>query len=328
MLDLLYLVRVGEDNEELRYSLRSVTANLPHGQVWLAGYRPSWVDPDAVRFVPVPAHRDKHAATTANLLAALSEPDMPEHIVLMNDDFFVINPVPGVPVLHRGPVAEVAAGYSPSGTYGRGMRQTAALLARLGHPEPVSYELHVPMVIHGPTMRRLLEEHAGGRIGCLHKRTLYGNLAHCGGRRVGDVKVFRDEQAWDPDGPFLSTNDVTFKGGRVGAWLRARFPHPCRYERAKETYMAKKKTEPVPVTYRNTVTGRLVEMPEADDKMDRSRRWERIAAGGDTGTPTAADRPAGNAGADAWRAYAVAQGMSEDEAAGLSRDDLRDRYPV
>lgn len=329
MLDLLYLLRVGEDNEELRHSLRSVAANLPHGRVWLAGHRPSWVDPDAVRFVPVPRHRDKHTSSTANLLAALREPDMPAHVVLMNDDFFVTSPVAGVPMLHRGSVAEVAAGYSPHGTYGRGMRQTAALLARLGHPEAVSYELHVPMVIHGPTMRHLLELHGRGRIRCLHKRTLYGNLAHCGGRRAEDVKVFRDDQEWNPEGPFLSTNDVTFNRGRVGVWLRARFPDPCRYERAKETTMAKKSAAPQPVTYRNTVTGRLVEMPAADPKMDRSRRWERAEAAEDSGgepPPPPGDKPAGNASAEQWRAYAVAVGMPAQDAATATRDELRDRY--
>jgi hypothetical protein len=38
------------------------------------------------------------------------------------------------------------------------------------------------------------------------------------------------------------------------------------------------------------------------------------------------DRPAGNASQEEWHAYAVAQGMPEDEAASLSRNELRDRY--
>lgn len=37
-------------------------------------------------------------------------------------------------------------------------------------------------------------------------------------------------------------------------------------------------------------------------------------------------RPAGNASADEWRAYAVARGMSQEEADGLGRDELRDRF--
>src|SRR5690606_41501940 len=35
-------VREGPVNEQLRYALRSWTANLPHRQVWLVGGRPTW----------------------------------------------------------------------------------------------------------------------------------------------------------------------------------------------------------------------------------------------------------------------------------------------
>lgn len=38
------------------------------------------------------------------------------------------------------------------------------------------------------------------------------------------------------------------------------------------------------------------------------------------------DRPSGNASAEEWRAYAVAHGMSEEEAESLSRNELRDRF--
>jgi hypothetical protein len=38
----------------------------------------------------------------------------------------------------------------------------------------------------------------------------------------------------------------------------------------------------------------------------------------------AATRPARNAGRDPWLAYALANGVPEEEASGLSRDELRD----
>lgn len=37
-------------------------------------------------------------------------------------------------------------------------------------------------------------------------------------------------------------------------------------------------------------------------------------------------QPLGNASAEEWRAYAVAHGLAEDEAAHLSRDELRARF--
>lgn len=38
------------------------------------------------------------------------------------------------------------------------------------------------------------------------------------------------------------------------------------------------------------------------------------------------EQPAGNASAEAWRAYALTQGATEDEVADLGRNDLRDQY--
>jgi len=38
------------------------------------------------------------------------------------------------------------------------------------------------------------------------------------------------------------------------------------------------------------------------------------------------EKPAGNASHDEWVAYAVAQGVDQEEAEALSRDQLRDRF--
>ncbi|MFF3129757.1 hypothetical protein ACFVRD_48125 [Streptomyces sp. NPDC057908] len=49
--DIVYVVRPWNQNEQLRYSLRTL-ANLPHRRVWIAGYCPTWVGPDVGR-IPV-----------------------------------------------------------------------------------------------------------------------------------------------------------------------------------------------------------------------------------------------------------------------------------
>jgi hypothetical protein len=50
--DLVYVVREGDRNNELRHSLRSVVANVPHRLVWIAGYKPGWVS-DLVGYIPM-----------------------------------------------------------------------------------------------------------------------------------------------------------------------------------------------------------------------------------------------------------------------------------
>ena len=69
--DIVYVVRPGERNEELRYSLRSLS-NLPHGRVWIAGYMPKWVT--GVEHIPSPAKPGSHVHAKANLRAACQHP--------------------------------------------------------------------------------------------------------------------------------------------------------------------------------------------------------------------------------------------------------------
>ena len=48
-MDYVYICRSG-DNDELKYSLRSIEENMPEGRVWVVGHRPIWYIGD---FIPV-----------------------------------------------------------------------------------------------------------------------------------------------------------------------------------------------------------------------------------------------------------------------------------
>jgi hypothetical protein len=241
-MDIVYVVRHAEDNEELRYSLRSL-ANLPHDRVWIAGYKPTWVS--GVGEIPTVQSGSKWENSTGNLLAACLHPDVSERFVLFNDDFFVMHPIDAVPVLHRGPVSEVAAAYARNGEshYLTGMLETAALLRRLGHPDPLSYELHVPMTLDKARCAEVLgiPGQMGMRLRVLHKRTLYGNVEAVGGAETHDVKVPYPASEWSPEWTFLSTHESTFTAGTVGGYIRSRFPDPSPYE-CEEADMADDKT--------------------------------------------------------------------------------------
>lgn len=225
--DIVYVVKPGEHNPHLRYSLRTLS-NLPYRRVWLAGHCPAWVRD--VGHIPVPPKPTKYLSSTANLRAACEHPDVADDFVLMNDDFFVMQPVGRVPVLHRGPVAQVEAYYASkaSGNYLRGLRETKALLAELGTPNPLSYELHVPMNLDKAKMLETLD--TGQHLDVLHKRSLHGNLHGLGGRQITDPKILTRGHQFPRNAPFLSTMPDTFTHGQVGAFIRARFPTPGPYE--------------------------------------------------------------------------------------------------
>lgn len=88
----------------------------------------------------------------------------------------------------------------------------------------------------------------------------------------------------------------------------------------------------MPETYRNAVTGRVIEVDEIDPALEGNVRWVRDSASAPASAEEVVveeellEQPSGNASADEWRAFAVAAGMDEETAAGLSRNELREYY--
>lgn len=232
MPDLVVPVREEAVNEQLRYALRSWAAHLPHRRVWVVGHRHPWLTAE-VGHIPTVQDAGKFENTTAAVRAACMHPDVSDPFLYADDDMFTMHALPdGMPVLHRGPVVDVERYYEArgSGVYLRGMRATRALLQELGHPHPLSYELHVPMPVGKAGMLAALDR--ARHVDLVHKRTLYGVLACLGGEQAEDVKVrHRAPRGYGPEDRFLSTMPDSFTNGHVGRFIRARFPEPSPYER-------------------------------------------------------------------------------------------------
>lgn len=219
-MDIVYLCRTGP-NEELRFSLRSLV-NLPHDQVWIFGGAPDWVR--NLRHFRTPAWGTKHETTNHSLRDVCLHPEVSDPFVLMNDDFYVMRPGKGVPTQHRGTIRQVIAEYEAQGIesdYVAGMRRTLRMLESRGHEDPLSFELHTPMMIRKEIMLQALA------LGPYQRRSVYAALAGITGRHSVDVKVAR-VGATIPTGRFLSTMDSTFE--YVRPTLERAFPKPGRHE--------------------------------------------------------------------------------------------------
>jgi hypothetical protein len=202
-------------NEELRYALRSL-ANLPHGRVVIAGAWPDWVR--NVTTVPVERRAGKYEQTTANLLAALDHVDGPFWHTY--DDVFVMHPMGGIPVMHRGDLREVVA--PPN--HARAMRALAAHL-RAEELPTLCYETHAPMLLEPQGVLDAIRFAVAPSVRHQVKRSVYGNLQRIGGELTHDFKTIHAEP-W----PFLSTNETVFARRPVGELIRRTFPDPSPYE--------------------------------------------------------------------------------------------------
>lgn len=188
--DIVYVVRADEQNDSLRYSLRSL-GHLPHRRVFIAGCCPGWVQ--NVTRVPVQRLSNKFTSIEENLRAALDHEDVGEHIVYFNDDFYVAQPVDEVPMMHGG----TARHYGIRQELGR---RYAATLQELGIAKDLlTYEIHVPLPVHTEDLRSRLRVMPKGLLW----RTWYGNSAQLGGIEVKDVKS-RDGSVIE--GPFISSS--------------------------------------------------------------------------------------------------------------------------
>lgn len=224
--DIAYICRAGDDNEELRHSLRSLV-NLPHGRVFLFGDAPSWVRNVEIRRFPL--LRDKQLTAVRNLREACSDPELSDPFIVFNDDFYVMHPMNELPVLHLGDMPSVIASHALGSAYRNAMVKTYDRMLELGTIDPMSYELHIPMLIEKVGM--LLALSLGQGIHGMHNRTMYGNLMGIGGERSEDVKVYNaDKVKRYEEMPLLSTSDRTFRYHRVGHYIRKHLSEPSIYE--------------------------------------------------------------------------------------------------
>lgn len=230
--DVVYINRPGEDNDELRHSLRSVAANVPHRRVWVAGHTPRWVK--NVHSVPLRPLPDKFDNQYQSLAAVLSEPDLADEFYLFNDDMYVVERFDGhLPVFHLGPLREYAdwcggIGKNPLNGWLRGMREMVELLERRGHPDPLCYENHTPVRF----TRAGLAAAIRWRTPHFLPFSYYPLLNMAPGEEHVDAKGGRLGDPIDRGMPFLSSEDDSFEHSRIGEHVRGMFQTPCFYEGA------------------------------------------------------------------------------------------------
>lgn len=232
-MDIVIPCRTGADNQELRYALRAWQKNFPmgHRKIFLFGAPPTWTNTinrlhrQGVNF---------RANTTLSIRRACEDPAISDPFIWAADDIFLMRPINAIPHLNRGPIDEIIKALAPKkDTYAQGMVATKRLLIDQGFSEDniLSYELHMPMIIHKSAMMHTLKVHDQSRAPNLHKRTLYGNIFDYGGEQVSDNKINNKLAIWDKNCLFISTSDTSFREHPVGEWIRAQFTESSHYER-------------------------------------------------------------------------------------------------
>lgn len=202
-MDYVYICRSG-DNDELRYSLRSIEENMPDGRVWVVGHRPMWYIGD---FIPVDDVGGKFD-NIVNCIKTVSENnDISDNFILMNDDFFVLKKLDSLPVFHGGLLKDKIERYKEqmmASKYIRLLELTYNQLLTNSIKDPMDYDIHVPMTMNKEKLRQAMDV-------AYFPRSAYGNFANIGGIKIKDVKIYGSTNInKDNDLDFISTEDRSF----------------------------------------------------------------------------------------------------------------------
>lgn len=227
-MDAVYICRHG-NNEELRFSIRSLQNLKQVKNVWVIGGKPKWYTGNHVEVTG----SDKYNHAITNLHVLTKNAKISEKFVLMNDDFYVIKPVNKLEYYYEGTLSDKIVKYNqfnPNSKYTKYLQKTRDLLLKQTRTEPLSYELHIPMVLTKTGLKEALKYN-------VLWRSYFGNTNNVGGEEMKDVKIYhptaRDPNRFKYDAnqhvSFISSEDRSFLYVRDRV-LRNLFPQPSKYE--------------------------------------------------------------------------------------------------
>jgi hypothetical protein len=230
-MDFVYICKDG-NNEELRYSIRSVVESFPDSKIWVVGGKPSWYTGN---YIEVNQNLSKYRNAIENLKALCNSEDISDRFVLMNDDFYIVKNIDSIKDYHGGPLLEKINLYqklNSNSNYTRKLAATYKKIKSLGIENPLDYELHVPMVMEKEKLKQTLQNNYQ-----FLWRSIYGNVFNVGGEQMEDVKVYvkgplvlKSYNIKKDDHIYLSSADTSFDI-LFNNILKKQFTQKTKYER-------------------------------------------------------------------------------------------------
>lgn len=242
--DLLYVVGGEPDapgRDEMRYSLRSIEANLNIGyrDVWAVGAVPDWFA--GVR-MELPPKAEKFANQLASITAYVNHPGAAEHVVILNDDMYATEPHNEIVVCRnknrasRWAAAEKAE--RDLNTWHRAVIATATWVGEITDTDPYIYECHSPLPFSTKRLRDAIAAYPLGQpfaVGELYPIAGVGPEGEHRGNAKVKHETLAEKQALPM--PYLSGSPGSWSGA-LGEWVRAQWPTPCRWEREGQAQAA------------------------------------------------------------------------------------------
>jgi len=140
-------------NNELRYCLRSIEANLTGWeQIFLIGEKPDWLKTN-YRLVHLPFEesagaRVKESNINRKILHYCQRNERDSDFLFMNDDHFILKPInaPDFPTHYKGALKDSIEATSRGNRYIKTLSNTLEVLKKKGVKQPMNYDTHAPII--------------------------------------------------------------------------------------------------------------------------------------------------------------------------------------
>ena len=223
--DFVYILKDSEKNEELLYSLRSISQNAPNliNRVVFVGGKPKGFK----GYYHIPNNQifsTKGKNAIMGIYAATKTQSITANFVLMNDDFYIMKPIDRITKYYDGSI-EGRINELPDSRYKKQMKEYFEVLRKY-YNLPLNYATHTPMLINKKEAEFILQQ-----LEPEHNfRNLYGNLTQDRdkGQSFRDNKFRKQDKTWNKDAIFASSDDDTFP--KMRTYLRNKFKQKSEWE--------------------------------------------------------------------------------------------------
>lgn len=230
--DFVYILKDTEENEELKYSIRSVEKNAKHliNRIVFVGGNPKGFK-NIYHIDGYQNFNNKHKNAIMSIYAACKNPYITDEFILMNDDFYIQHPISDIGITYGGTMLDRITEL-PDGAYKLEMLKARDFIKyAMLDQEPMNYAVHHPIKIVkncAETCIRTIEP-------AHNFRNLYGNLYRL--MESNSTKPYQlkdnklrqqDNGKFDKQAPFLSSDDDTFD--ELKAYLKEIFSEKSQYE--------------------------------------------------------------------------------------------------
>jgi hypothetical protein len=240
-VDLVYVLGSGSiwNNNELRFSLRSVEKNLMGVRnIYVIGENPGFLSDEVIHiYHPDPLDRNADGNMALKILRACREKKLSSDFLFMNDDFIINRPMVAceIPWMHKGDMKQRPRRFWEAQFYRRRLRRTFDILSERGLPT-MQYDYHAPMLISKMAFPKVMRQFDFQKEIGYTFRSLYGNYfklpaTPVSKRKVTVYKYYTLEQLNDriQNTPFVGYNNQGVNSS-LKWWFMENFPQRSKYE--------------------------------------------------------------------------------------------------